>query len=115
VFGRASELIISGGENIDPSEVEHALLACGGLNAALVFGVSDSQFGARVAVAVEPTNIAGFNERALFASLNQRLASFKQPRLLCVVETLPRLTSGKLDRARIRRETSGLLRPPDRG
>jgi O-succinylbenzoic acid--CoA ligase len=115
VFGRASELIISGGENIDPSEVEHALMACGGLNAALVFGVSDSEFGASVAVAIEPTTLASFNERALFAALNQRLASFKQPRALCVFETLPRLTSGKLDRARIRNEASARLRSPNRG
>ncbi|HEY5373645.1 MAG TPA: AMP-binding protein [Polyangiaceae bacterium] len=115
VFGRASELIVSGGENIDPSEVEHALLSCGGLNAALVFGVSDSEFGARVAVAVEPTNLAGFDERTLFAALNQRLASYKQPRALCVFEALPRLTSGKLDRARIRSEAGRRLRPPDRG
>ncbi|HEX7453697.1 MAG TPA: AMP-binding protein [Polyangiaceae bacterium] len=115
VFGRASELIVSGGENIDPSEVEHALLSCGGLNAAFVFGVSDSEFGARVAVAVEPTNLADFDERTLFVALNQRLASFKQPRALCVFEALPRLTSGKLDRARIRSEASRRLRPPDRG
>jgi len=107
--------VFSGGENIDPSEVEHALLSCGGLNAALVFGVSDSEFGARVAVAIEPTNLADFDERTLFAALNQRLASFKQPRALCVFEALPRLTSGKLDRARIRSEASGRLRPPDRG
>jgi O-succinylbenzoic acid--CoA ligase len=115
VFGRASELIISGGENVDPSEVEHALLSCGGLSGAVVFGVSDSEFGARVAVALEPTTLAGFSERALFAALDQRLASFKQPRALCIFETLPRLTSGKLDRARIRSEASDRLRPPDRG
>ena len=40
VFGRTTELIISGGENVDPTEVEHALLAAGGLEAACVFGVS---------------------------------------------------------------------------
>jgi O-succinylbenzoic acid--CoA ligase len=114
VFGRASELIISGGENIDPTEVEHALLACGGLSAALVFGVPDLEFGARVAVALEPTQLAGFDERPLFAALDQRLASFKQPRAVCVFETLPRLASGKLDRARIRSEASSRLRPPAR-
>jgi len=115
VFGRASELIISGGENIDPSEVEHALLACGGLNAALVFGVPDADFGARVAVALEPTSLPGFDERALFAALDLRLASFKQPRAWCLFETLPRLPSGKLDRARIHSEARERLRSPDRG
>jgi O-succinylbenzoic acid--CoA ligase len=114
VFGRASELIISGGENVDPSEVEHALLACGGLNAALVFGIPDAEFGARVAVALEPTSLAGFDERALYAALDLRLASFKQPRAWCLFETLPRLASGKLDRARIQSEACERLRPAER-
>jgi O-succinylbenzoic acid--CoA ligase len=114
VFGRASELIISGGENIDPSEVEHALLACGGVRAAVVFGVPDAEFGARVAVALEPTTPASFDERALFAALDLRLASFKHPRSSCVFETLPRLPSGKLDRTRICDEAHTRLRPASR-
>jgi o-succinylbenzoate---CoA ligase len=114
VFGRASELIISGGENIDPSEVEHALLASGGLAAVCVFGVPDPEFGERVAAAVEPTSEAGFDEQLLFAALDQRLASFKQPRALCQFEALPRLASGKLDRLRIRAEAQPRLRPVDR-
>jgi O-succinylbenzoic acid--CoA ligase len=114
VFGRASELVISGGENIDPSEVEHALLACGGLEAVSVFGVPDAEFGARVAAALEPTNLTAFDERALFVALDQRLASFKQPRTLCLFETLPRLASGKLDKVRIRDEATARLRPVQR-
>jgi O-succinylbenzoic acid--CoA ligase len=118
VFGRVSELIISGGENIDPTEVEHALLACGGLEAACVFGVPDSEFGERVAVALElaadRVPIGPFDERALFAALDERLASFKQPRLVCYFERLPRLASGKLERAKIRAEAPPRLRPADR-
>jgi O-succinylbenzoic acid--CoA ligase len=116
VYGRVSELIISGGENIDPTEVEHALLACGGLEAACVFGVPDAEFGERVAVALEPTandepSTNELDERALFAALDQRLASFKQPRFVCTVERLPRLTSGKLDRAKIRALATPRLHP----
>jgi O-succinylbenzoic acid--CoA ligase len=114
VFGRQSELIITGGENVDPSEVEHALLACGGLAAVSVYGIADPEFGATVAAALEPAPGAPFDERQLFAVLEQRLASFKQPRLICVLEALPRLPSGKLDRARIRQETSAALRAPER-
>ncbi|HEY0468965.1 MAG TPA: class I adenylate-forming enzyme family protein [Polyangiaceae bacterium] len=110
VFGRASELIISGGENIDPSEVEHALLACDGVEAALVFGVSDPEFGELVAAALE-LRPGFFDEPALFAQLDQRLASFKQPRALCRFEVLPRLSSGKLDRAQIRARAEPQLRP----
>ena len=114
VFGRASELIISGGENVDPSEVEHALLAYAGLSAACVFGVADPEFGERVAAAIEVSAGVDFDERALFAALDQRLASFKQPRAMCRFDVLPRLGSGKLDRPRIRDEARGRLRPVDR-
>jgi acyl-CoA synthetase (AMP-forming)/AMP-acid ligase II len=110
VFGRESEVIISGGENVDPTEVEHALFACGGVEAACVFGISDPDFGERVVVALEPGS--SFDERALFAALDQRLASFKKPRAVCVFEELPRLGSGKLDRARIRAEARSRLRAP---
>jgi O-succinylbenzoic acid--CoA ligase len=115
VFGRASELIVTGGENVDPSEVEHALLASGGLEAACVFGVPDTDFGARVAAALEPQPGRTRDERALFSALDQRLASFKQPRALCWFDELPRLPSGKLDRARIRSEAMARLRAPARG
>lgn len=115
VFGRNSELIITGGENVDPSEVEHALLACPGIEAAVVFGVSDPEFGEQVSVALELSAGVSLNERSLFAELDQRLASFKQPRALCVFESLPRLGSGKLDRARIRTLAAPRLRPILRG
>ncbi|HEX2670096.1 MAG TPA: AMP-binding protein, partial [Polyangiaceae bacterium] len=111
VFGRESELIITGGENVDPSEVEHALLACDGVEAAMVFGVPDPLFGERVAAALELRAGAYWDEPALFGELDQRLASFKQPRALCRFETLPRLSSGKLDRAQIRARALPQLQP----
>ena len=111
VFGRASELVITGGENVDPSEVEHALLACHGVEAACVFGVPDPEFGQQLAAALELRAGVDFDEPALFAALDQRLASFKQPRLLCRFDALPRLSSGKLDRAQIRARAAAQLRP----
>jgi o-succinylbenzoate---CoA ligase len=109
VFGRESELIITGGENVDPSEVEHALMSCDGIEAALVFGVPDPEFGERVAAALELRAGFDFDEQALFASLAQRLAPFKQPRALCHFDSLPRLPSGKLDRAQIRVQAAARL------
>jgi o-succinylbenzoate---CoA ligase len=114
VFGRESELIITGGENVDPSEVEHALLACDDIEAAMVFGVPDPLFGERVAAALELRAGASWDEHALFSALDQRLASFKQPRALCRFETLPRLASGKLDRAQIRAQAEPVLQPISR-
>jgi len=115
VFGRNSELVITGGENVDPSEVEHALLACAGIEAAVVFGIPDPEFGEQVAVALELSAGRALDERALFEQLDQRLASFKQPRALCVFDALPRLGSGKLDRARVRAQAAAQLRPIARG
>ncbi|HYQ27879.1 MAG TPA: AMP-binding protein [Polyangiaceae bacterium] len=115
VFGRESELIISGGENVDPSEVEHALLACEGVEAALVFGVPDPEFGERVAAALELRAGATWDEHASFAALDQRLASYKQPRAVCFFDALPRLPSGKLDRTQIRGLAAQRLRPVMRG
>jgi o-succinylbenzoate---CoA ligase len=109
VFGRQSELIITGGENVDPSEVEHALLACEGIEAAFVFGVPDPDFGERVAAALELRPGFDFDQQALFVALDQRLASFKQPRALCRFDVLPRLASGKLDRAQIRTRAAAEL------
>lgn len=114
VYGRESELIITGGENVDPSEVEHALLACAGIEAAMVFGVPDPLFGERVAAALELRPGEHWDEHAVFATLDQRLASFKQPRALCRFEALPRLSSGKLDRARIRAQAQPQLQPISR-
>lgn len=114
VFGRDSELIISGGENVDPTEVEHALLACGPLSAACVFGIPDSEFGSCVVAALELTEGARLDEPALFGELDRRLASFKQPRRVCVLKRFPRLASGKLDRPQIRGEATPRLRPAQR-
>ncbi|MEI9940340.1 MAG: AMP-binding protein [Pseudomonadota bacterium] len=114
VFGRQSELIITGGENVDPTEVEHALLACEAIEAALVFGVPDPEFGEQVAAALELRTGVHFDQQALFDALDQRLASFKQPRALCHFDMLPRLASGKLDRARIRAQAAPRLRPVKR-
>ena len=114
VFGRETELIITGGENVDPTEVEHALLACEGVEAAMVFGVPDPEFGERVAAALELAVGANFDPQALLATLDQRLAPFKQPRALCQFEALPRLSSGKLDRAQIRARAATELRNLER-
>jgi len=112
VFGRESELIVTGGENVDPAEVEHALVRTGLIPAACVFGVADSEFGEIVATALESPDDR--HEREIFRALRQSLSPFKQPRLVSFHPELPRLASGKLDRARIRRDARATLRRPVR-
>lgn len=111
VLSRRSDLIVTGGENVYPAEVEQALLACPGIAAALVFGVPDAKWGARVAAAVVGANTGPLDEAALLRTLEHRLASFKRPRLLCQIAALPELPSGKPDRRRAAAELLDVLRP----
>lgn len=112
VLGRRSDRIVTGGENVDPLEVEAALEACPGVLRAVVFGVDDERWGQLVAAAVEVVGEPALVERELLAELEASLASYKRPRRIAFASELPRALGGvKLDRARCRRELTPLLRP----
>ena len=98
VHGRASERIVTGGENVDPAEVERVLASCPGVIAAAVFGVPDETWGQIVAVALVVQG-DGPDERQLTAFVAARLAPHKRPRRFCIVPALPLTPAGKLDRA----------------
>ncbi|MBX3269172.1 MAG: long-chain fatty acid--CoA ligase [Sandaracinaceae bacterium] len=111
VLGRSNRRIITGGENIDPLEVEAALLAHPGIAEAAVVGIADPTWGQRVAAMIAGPRLPSDDE--LRAFLRPRLADFKRPRVIVRVGALPRTPSGKLDRARI---TGALAAPsPPRG
>jgi fatty-acyl-CoA synthase len=98
--GRRSDVIISGGENIWPAELERVLETAPGVLECAVCGRADPVWG-EVPVAVlvvEP----GFAEAAALAHTAVRLARFKQPRALLPVPALPRTALGKVDRAALR-------------
>jgi O-succinylbenzoic acid--CoA ligase len=97
VLGRASDLIITGGENVDPLEVEAALESLPGIERAFVFGTPDPTFG-EVVTARLVTHSAPPSVRDLAALLGERLASYKLPRLVEPVAELPLTPAGKLDR-----------------
>jgi O-succinylbenzoic acid--CoA ligase len=98
VKARAGDLIITGGENVYPAEVERALEAFPGIAAAAVFGVADDTWGQVVAAALV-TGGQSVDERELAAFLGERLSPHKLPRRICVVPALPHTAAGKLDRA----------------
>ncbi len=105
VLDRRSDLIISGGENVYPAEIESVLLAHPAVAEAGVCGQPDSQWG-QVAVAFIKTHPAQAVDAAvLLEHARQRLARYKVPRAIYFVEELPRNSSGKL----LRRELPGLL------
>jgi len=97
VHARRTDLIITGGENVYPLEIEQCLEALPGVRRALVFGVPDARWGQIVAAAIEADD--AFDEAALAAALPARLAPHKRPRLLGVVPALAVTGSGKLVRA----------------
>jgi malonyl-CoA/methylmalonyl-CoA synthetase len=100
INGRLKELVISGGFNIYPIEVEDELLRIPGIRAAAVVGQPDAARG-EIPVAFVETDEDFDAERAL-ATLRERLASFKVPKHLYPIDTLPRNAMGKVEKPRLR-------------
>lgn len=99
VLQRRSDLIISGGENVYPSEVEQVLERHPAVTAACVVGLPDNEWGQRVAALVQVR--AAITAEALIASCRQRLAGYKIPRTIAFADGLPLLANGKIDRAQV--------------
>ncbi|MEM9554491.1 MAG: class I adenylate-forming enzyme family protein [Acidobacteriota bacterium] len=103
ILGRADSMLVSGGENVQPQEVEAALADHPGVDEVCVVGVDDPTWGQRVVAVVAPRagQLPALDDlRRLLAG---RLAAFKHPRALVVVDALPRLLSGKVDRRTVAR------------
>ncbi len=96
VLDRRDDLIVSGGENVYPAEVENILLAFPGVQEAAVVGIPDEHWGQLVAAALVVDST--FAEPALTAYLAQHLAGYKRPRQLQLVPELPKTASGKIQR-----------------
>lgn len=96
--GRTSDMIISGGVNIYPREIEHVILRVPGVADAAAFAVPHDDLGEVVAAAVEPTADADVEalRSAIAAYLADHLARNKRPRTLLVQNALPRTASGKI-------------------
>jgi acyl-CoA synthetase (AMP-forming)/AMP-acid ligase II len=99
VLGRTDLVIVTGGENVDPEEVERALRMLPEVRDACVFGVTSVEFGQRVvAVVVPATGARPFELEQLTVQLGSLLARFKLPRALVLADELPCTAAGKLDR-----------------
>jgi O-succinylbenzoic acid--CoA ligase len=102
VLDRREDLIVTGGENVVPAEVEAALLSHPAVLEAAVVGREDPVWGQRVAAAVRLRPGHAVTLAQLQAFLRPRLAGYKLPRELWVVEDFPRTASGKVQRRRVR-------------
>ena len=97
--GRLKELIIRGGENIAPREIDDALLACPGVAQAAAFALPDEQLGEDVAAAVVPETGQTLSEQQLRRLVAGRLEPHKIPRRIVVVDEIPKGPTGKLQRS----------------
>jgi malonyl-CoA/methylmalonyl-CoA synthetase len=111
ILGREKDLVISGGLNVYPAEVEEELRRVDGIKEAAVFGVPHSDFGEAVVAAVElSTPTTHFNEKQVITAVKSRLAAYKIPKRIFAVGELPRNAMGKLLKARLREDHSGTFR-----
>ena len=104
IVGRARDLIISGGENIHPAEIEHALAAHPAVAECAAFGLPDARWGELVAIAVVLHAGAQEDEEQLAAHLRQQLARFKLPRRWFFLPQLPKTALGKVQRSALAKQ-----------
>ncbi|MCV0426376.1 MAG: malonyl-CoA synthase [Roseibium sp.] len=102
IVGRAKDLIISGGFNVYPAEVEAVLDNLPEIAESAVIGTPHPDFGEGVVAVIALKPGLSLNEDTIFSALRDRLAKFKQPKKLHVVEALPRNTMGKIQKKTLR-------------
>jgi malonyl-CoA/methylmalonyl-CoA synthetase len=102
IVGRAKDLVISGGYNVYPKEVEAELDALSGVLESAVFGVPHPDFGEGVTAAVVPRPAARLSEADLISSLQARLARYKVPKRVLFIDELPRNAMGKVQKNMLR-------------
>jgi O-succinylbenzoic acid--CoA ligase len=110
VRGRLDDIIVTGGENVAPQEVEEWLQSVPGVAAACVFGIDDEEWGERVVAAIV-TDAREYDPNRLRVRMNEELAAHKRPKDLAVLDAFPLNPSGKVDRAKLRALAEAALRP----
>jgi acyl-CoA synthetase (AMP-forming)/AMP-acid ligase II len=96
------DMIISGGMNVYPDEIEIVLREHPSVLEAAVIGVPHERWGETVCAVIEPVEGAVIDEAEIIAFCKERLASFKKPTIVKVVDELPRTATGKLKKYELR-------------
>ena len=109
IVGRAKDLIISGGLNVYPKEVEEAIDALPGVAESAVIGTPHADLGEGVVAVVVPAAAGATNEAAILAALVGELAGFKRPKRVIVVDELPRNVMGKVEKHVLRERFKDVL------
>ncbi len=103
IMGRSKDLIISGGENIYPAELENVLSDCPQIAESAVLGVEDAKWGEAACAVVVRKLGALLDEAAVLALFKDRLARFKHPRRIVFLEQLPKNALGKVQKSQLRK------------
>ena len=99
---RAKDLIISGGLNVYPAEVERVLREHPGVADVCVVGVADDRWGEVVAAAIVPNGKAPVDQAAIDAWSAEHMAGYKKPRRIAIVDDLPKGSTGKVLKREVR-------------
>jgi long-chain acyl-CoA synthetase len=102
ICDRKRDMVISGGVNIYPAEIEAALHGFPGVHDCAVFGIPDEEFGEALMAVVEPQSGIALDVTALRAHLKTSLADYKVPKHVEILKDLPREDSGKIFKRRLR-------------
>ena len=111
IIGRSKDLVISGGYNVYPAEVEATLNELPGVAESAVVGVPHPDFGEAVVAVLVPRPGAALDEAAVIAAVKSRIANFKVPKRVFVLPELPRNAMGKVQKNLLRDQHQGLFKP----
>jgi malonyl-CoA/methylmalonyl-CoA synthetase len=111
IVGRGKDLVISGGFNVYPKEVESEIDALAGVDESAVIGLPHPDFGEGVTAVVTLKPGVGLTETEVLVQLADRLAKYKQPKRVIFVDALPRNTMGKVQKNVLRDRYGDLYRP----
>jgi malonyl-CoA/methylmalonyl-CoA synthetase len=112
LVGRTKDLVISGGFNVYPKEVENEIDAVDGVLESAVFGAPHPDLGEGVTAIVVLRPGALITEPSVLAALSERLAKFKMPKRVVIVDSLPRNTMGKVQKTALRETYKGIYAVP---
>jgi len=102
-LGRKDDMIVTGGENVYPTEVEEVILGHSEVADVAVLGVPDEKWGQTIKAVICFKKGKEVGEKEIFKYLEDKLSGFKKPRIIEIVDQLPKIGSGKLDRTLIRK------------
>ena len=103
IAGRSKDVIISGGENIYPAELENVLADCGEIAECAVVGIADEKWGEVACACIVRMPGAAIDEAGVLGLFKERLARYKHPRRVLFLDALPKTAMGKVQKFELRR------------